>query len=684
MGDSSEVELPPDVSSDDPGSLKEESEVELPPDVLDDEVVGAGDASHNQHCTCRLQCFTKFAQESVELHRNQQLGDSNSMAKTFHKIKQLVDQRPDGEANARIGWAIGEVKVCRPFWEHYYAVGHKQVDDMVKLSKAGHAQLPERGARMPREKLKMDEVDMWFLNLYQGSEPTPMEDPPAGRLEELGDDDSLQHEVVNSVHHPLYSLSVAVGDGVNKQHLVPKRYLNETNVSSLWNLYQSDEKVPSKVSRDTFNKAFKKHWRSILQFKGYGQGTRCQLCADLDEERKHCTSKEERASIDIRKRRHYERTDADRSMNVRSNQLSCFPATFQLSNAGSRVVKFMVDGMDQAKFRTPRNLAASSAFAQCHRHAILAADNTPREAKNQIFATFAGSLVQRKLFDTIEVQFMQAGHTKNELDQRFSTLATVLSKAPVLETPEEFAQCIRKNVQPLHGKELHVIVLENTWDFQAMFEKYQCQISGLTSTHLQPNANHLPQLMLPHDLAEKMDFRAELKPAERRWLSEEVQKEFRKTSRIVGTEPWRLFEAQNWLQVLCDENEQKINRRPPQLDFVLEMGTTGDVGILPDYSDLYIPDDPDPREVRVGRGAKGMKRPAAAPSGPPVLKRPAAMRRPAAARQDDAGGGHAVEEPEAGPGSVEESPGAAFPAEDEQAEPPATSQLLLLLSIVVL
>ena len=548
MGDSSEVELPPDVSSDDPGSLKEESEVELPPDVLDDEVVGAGDASHNQHCTCRLQCFTKFAQESVELHRNQQLGDSNSMAKTFHKIKQLVDQRPDGEANARIGWAIGEVKVCRPFWEHYYAVGHKQVDDMVKLSKAGHAQLPERGARMPREKLKMDEVDMWFLNLYQGSEPTPMEDPPAGRLEELGDDDSLQHEVVNSVHHPLYSLSVAVGDGVNKQHLVPKRYLNETNVSSLWNLYQSDEKVPSKVSRDTFNKAFKKHWRSILQFKGYGQGTRCQLCADLDEERKHCTSKEERASIDIRKRRHYERTDADRSMNVRSNQLSCFPATFQLSNAGSRVVKFMVDGMDQAKFRTPRNLAASSAFAQCHRpalhltgviafglleaffllgpdtkkdanmnstcismtldlcrnllerlgpeyslprHAILAADNTPREAKNQIFATFAGSLAQRKLFDTIEVQFMQAGHTKNELDQRFSTLATVLSKAPVLETPEEFAQCIRKNVQPLHGKELHVIVLENTWDFQAMFEKYQCQISGLTSTHLQPNANHL-------------------------------------------------------------------------------------------------------------------------------------------------------------------------------------------------
>ena len=86
---------------------------------------------------------------------------------------------------------------------------------------------------------------------------------------------------------------------------------------------------------------------------------------------------------------------------------------------------------------------------------------------------------------------MMAGHTKNELDQRFSTLATVLSKAPALETPLDFAECIKQNVQPLHGRELHVMVLENTWDFQGLFEKYNCQMSGLTSTHLQPNANHL-------------------------------------------------------------------------------------------------------------------------------------------------------------------------------------------------
>ena len=548
MGDSEEVELPPDVSSAEPGDVLEE-EVELPPDVTDDEnLADFAPASDKQHCSCKMRCFTKFSQETVEFHRAQQLADSNRMAKAFHKIKILVDQRSADDA--KIAWAIDETKVCRPFWERYHAVGHKQVDDMVKLGKTGHAQLPERGVRMPREKLKLDSVDLWFLDLYKASEPTPMEaaDTSSGRLEDLRDDDPLQHEVVNAVHHPLYSMSVSVGEGVNKQHVVPKRYLNESNLASLWGLYTSDAKVADKVSRDTFTKSFNRHWKKVLQFKGEGQGTRCSLCADMDEERKHCTSKEERLEIDIRKRRHFERHDADRSMNVRSNQLSSDPGTFQLANASTRVVKFMIDGMDQAKFRTPRNLAASSSFAQCHRpalhltgciclglleayyilgpdtkkdanmnstcisltldlcrnllerlgpehslprHAILAADNTPREAKNQIFATYAGSLVHRCHFDTVEVQFMMAGHTKNELDQRFSTLATVLSKAPALETPLDFAECIKQNVQPLHGRELHVMVLENTWDFQGLFEKYNCQMSGLTSTHLQPNANHL-------------------------------------------------------------------------------------------------------------------------------------------------------------------------------------------------
>lgn len=149
------------------------------------------------------------------------------------------------------------------------------------------------------------------------------------------------------------------------------------------------------------------------------------------------------------------------------------------------------------------------------------------------------------------------------------------------------------------------------------------------------NLSQKPQLMLPHSVAVKMDFEAGLLPAERRWLTEDVLKEFRKTARLVGAEPWRLFEAQSWLQVLCDENERKVTKQPPQLRMVLEMGVTGDVGCLPDYSDLFIPDDPDPRVVKVAGQSKRMKRPAAAAGGGvQVFKRPA-LRRPAAAGHGD-------------------------------------------------
>ena len=45
-------------------------------------------------------------------------------------------------------------------------------------------------------------------------------------------------------------------------------------------------------------------------------------------------------------------------------------------------------------------------------------------------------------------------------------------------------------------------VLEGTWDFQKWFEELGCVWSGLTSTHLEPEVNHVwrfvPAHMVPH------------------------------------------------------------------------------------------------------------------------------------------------------------------------------------------
>ena len=82
---------------------------------------------------------------------------------------------------------------------------------------------------------------------------------------------------------------------------------------------------------------------------------------------------------------------------------------------GRSTVSVQLDGMDQAKFALPRSL-------------LVSADSyTTREYKNQL-ATFMAYLVATEKFEATEVQFLQAGHTHNEQDQCFSTVASLLSR----------------------------------------------------------------------------------------------------------------------------------------------------------------------------------------------------------------------------------------------------------------
>ena len=274
-------------------------------------------------------------------------------------------------------------------------------------------------------------------------------------------------------------------------------------------------------------------------FKRYGQGVRCQVCADFDERRSQLTSKKERQEIDELKQQHLNRCDMDRSDNVRGNRLSKQDSNFKMENSSTSFLKVLVDGMDQAKFRCPRNLKANAAFANVQRpalhltgavaiglcevyyilgpdtkkdsnmvatclahlldrcqlvvenrpdyclprHLIIGADNCTRETKNAYLAQFGAFLVGRGIFDSVEFQFMVTGHTKNELDQRFSSVATILNKAGTLETPLQFANYMTHHVKPEVATEMHVEVLDATRDWQAFFEHLSMHVQGLTATH---------------------------------------------------------------------------------------------------------------------------------------------------------------------------------------------------------
>ena len=104
-----------------------------------------------------------------------------------------------------------------------------------------------------------------------------------------------------------------------------------------------------------------------MPFRNKGQGKRCKDCAEMDAERINCTTAEEKTELAARKKRHVDEIAADRKVNVRGNLMAEKDAQAPSSDGVEQVLKITIDGMDQAKFRCPRNLASSAGFSNLWR-----------------------------------------------------------------------------------------------------------------------------------------------------------------------------------------------------------------------------------------------------------------------------------------------------------------------------
>ena len=648
--DDSAVELPADV-----GSTSEElEEVPVDEDSLSlPDAVGSSDGE--ELLCCKLQCLKHKDIENIKLQLQAKLEDQTTkrMEKIFDEVKMLVDLANTNSSKV-VQWQIGDWKICRVAWQKLHNVSPKTVDHLRKLVNAGHKTLPPKmKLSVFKPKIEFMKVDAWFLKLYNN-----LAEPMADGLECTTVYVDDPHEVVDSPDHPLWSISLAV-PGEAKQRLAPRRYLNPGNIASLFAQYQADSSDPtSGCSKATFERCWKQ-WKKYLRFRNIGQGSRCKICSQKDEERVQATSPEEQRRVEEEKKAHIQLVTADRAVNVRGNLLaaqqaqSCLDGTFKAAQMADSVWKIQIDGMDQAKFKMPRNITASAEFSGLHRptlhvtgivlhgwmelyfllpsdcakdanmncsllsrmfdifrekfpddyiarNCIISADNTPRESKNQWMANWLAACVGKSLFDCMELQFLQTSHSHNELDQRFSSIAALLQRAAVLEDAEEVKSYLEKVLQPAGGRKHVVIeVVNGCWDFQAMFaKKCDTSMSGLTSTHLQPYANHVwrfckrkclseigqavenhhemwmdcedpddvclllkqfmssaeqsqpPLLVMPVAIASKID---NVLPAHRVPISD--IKELKKTAAAVGQAPWNLFKAQAFLLDMCEKNE---------------------------------------------------------------------------------------------------------------------------------
>jgi hypothetical protein len=252
---------------------------------------------------------------------------------------------------------------------------------------------------------------------------------------------------------------------------VPKRTLNPGTFEDLWVLYQLNTTVAEQVSKSTLASVWHANWERFLKFRNEGQGKRCKICARLDQERLQAVTADEKARVGREKKAHIDQVKADREVHVRECRLSEQAAENPSVDGQDQVLKITIDGMDQAKFRCPRNLSSNAEFDSCwkpqlhvtgaiiHGHLecyfimnpdqpkdasmnctvisrcldlvrakiddqytlprvlLVQADNTTRESKNQHFCSYMGYLITKEVFDGESVEYMVTSHTHNEQDR---------------------------------------------------------------------------------------------------------------------------------------------------------------------------------------------------------------------------------------------------------------------------
>ena len=534
------------------------------------------------------------------------------------------------------------------------------------------------------------------------------------------------HESVEDVTHPLYTLSLNLdatkGRGSGPV-LAARRHVNFTTLLDFYRFYQADVGEAEQVSRSTFERGYNGYWSKHLILKSPVTGNKCSTCLSLDEKRSNATSDAERFSIDQEKQAHLDCVRQDRSVNTRGNIKCADLKNFQPHRRDVGCMKIMLDGMDQQKFSIPRarRLCGTSEYGKAWKtnvhlvgavvwgveeqyyimpmdvpkdssmqctilakaleetrkrlkmmdealdlpaHLIVAIDNTPREGKNQYFAQFCAFLASY-LFETVEVQYMQVSHTHNELDQRFSSMASLIKRCDCLQSLEDLKTYLEQHMRPAQGRALSVHLLGNTWSFKTWFDTTGCRISGLTATRLEPNANHLwrfsrrerleggfienhhdewvstpehsadvclsvkqfisssevsqnPEVVMPHHVHLTLS-RESLSPSSLNPFTANTLVEFRKTAELVSKQPWNLLVAQAYLLGMCDRNEARAVPEPPQLSWIFSTTTPRmelAAGRTLDEAEPH--NHPQPRPVQV----KAKARPG--PKGRAVLKRPAA------------------------------------------------------------
>ena len=498
-------------------------------------------------------------------------------------------------------WMFGEYQVCRRAWKVLVGIGSSKLHRMCEAYNCGRLQ-PMENQRKLKDLRKVPEkyldVDSFFNFLYHNvAEPladldelAPEAEASAALLDGAlaaqsvpctGASGALESSApaLQSVpctgkvaaHRRLLnwlsgrdsgcvaatSTMVALVEPIGERRWLPHMTLQELYEMHLFHGGPDSDSKGKKAKRTLFFRCFyKQGWDRIIKFRKVAQHARCETCARLCKLVRTQPLKCDQKAAAEALRAHRLRNFADRAVDFRLSQLSEDSTTKDGTLLPSRVLHIRIDGMDQAKFRCPRNMDNSKGWETLWRpqlhcvgvivegvlegyfvmdqdvkknsdmeitilslalersaellssrggvmmpeHLSLTYDNTAREGKNQHMAKWMAWLVSRGMFRSVQDGNGQVGHSHNKLDQRFSVVGGVLSRQTCLQTPEDFMTVIQQHVHPAGGRELYVTKLEEVWDWQDFFEPAGMMWKGIAASHTAPDVCHSKRFVRRQDI----------------------------------------------------------------------------------------------------------------------------------------------------------------------------------------
>jgi hypothetical protein len=542
-------------------ALDAEGPAPLPPDY------GPRMICCNHKCLQGLRL--KYGTELEELQ-----GSLNKMTLTERDnfLWDLVRASLNKEDSGRRQWRLMGVPVCRRAFKDLVGLGNKKMKRLCEALNKGmlrpfEDQRRHNGAaKMPDKYL---DVDSFFNFLYHYvAEPLAEEDDHAPEIARENQDcdeyagmdwqaklvqwTSARDGASAAATSAMVGLIAGVGE---------RRWLPHMSMRELFEWYRSNgpaEQQDNKARYTVFSKCWRETWSTMLKIREVGQHARCDTCARLSREAKSNTSEEKRRAAEVALRVHRQRNMADRAVDQRLTHLSELSTSVDSGgkqSMESRVLHVKVDGMDQAKFRCPRNMASSKGWASLWRptlhrvgvlvegvveafyitdadmmkdsnleltalsmtldrvseilkerglsmpeHLSLTYDNTAREGKNQHVAKWMAWLVASGKFRSVQDGNGQVGHTHNKLDQRFSVVAALLKRQGVLQTPEDFLTVIQQYVHPAGNRKLVVGKIEAAWNWQMWLEPLGLNLTGIAASQSVPDVGHSKRFVLRKDL----------------------------------------------------------------------------------------------------------------------------------------------------------------------------------------